>query len=259
MFGRRGKIRLMFIAQVDVTAHEWNDEIWGNFNSLLGSWRRNGQILGKEFPVAQVSQTYRAFLSVPERDSLDAIHDNEYSKHDRNALESQTKIEIHILGIVPETNESCECAKHSFLVLFTHFLSLESALKCGDCFQPIPIYSLPKSVLDYGIMSWQSDYKACDTLQMGCSTGEEFGIREMSQHESSLSNRGRETCEVIENATQTPTFYYLYHGDGKDESSEDERKCPSCGGEWLLETKLHDLFDFKCDACRLLSNIAFSF
>ena len=38
--------------------------------------------------------------------------------------------------------------------------------------------------------------------------------------------------------------------------AEKERKCPQCGGEWLLDAPIHDIFYFKCDDCRLVSNIS---
>lgn len=36
---------------------------------------------------------------------------------------------------------------------------------------------------------------------------------------------------------------------------ERARRCPGRGGEWSLPKTLH-IFDFKCDRCQLLSNIA---
>ncbi|MFA0698754.1 DUF2310 family Zn-ribbon-containing protein, partial [Vibrio sp. 10N.222.49.C9] len=53
-----------------------------------------------------------------------------------------------------------------------------------------------------------------------------------------------------------PTYYYLYQVGGESLKQEQQRKCPKCGGEWLLDEPLHDMFHFKCDSCRLLSNIS---
>ena len=254
---------LMFIAQVNVACDE-NDKVADCFDLLLSQWRSNGQVLGKEFPIAEIDNVYQAFLMVPQPDALDAVHDNEYSKSARKKLETLTTLSVQILSQESESIDPCNCKKRLSLILYTNYVSLESPLRCGDCFGPIPLYVLKKQEMSRGelhdqIMSWQSDYEACDTLQMNCATGEKFGLREITRFDSSLSKRGREVCEVIENATQTPTFYYLLRYYGRSKKAERERKCPSCGGDWLLEEKLLDLFDFKCDACRLLSNIAFSF
>jgi len=41
-------------------------------------------------------------------------------------------------------------------------------------------------------------------------------------------------------------------------SAEMRRKCPGCRGPWLLKKPLHGKFDFRCDKCHLLSNIAWN-
>ena len=145
-------------------------------------------------------------------------------------------------------------------ILYTTYVSLESPIRCGDCFGGIPLYRLPATRDDeYGdIITWESDYKACDTLQMNCSTGERFGLSQLSKHDSSLAIRGREICNRITVTTGIPTYYYLLKSSGKGLKAEQARKCPSCKGEWLLQEPLHGLFNFQCDGCRLLSNIAWS-
>jgi predicted nucleic acid-binding Zn ribbon protein len=122
------------------------------------------------------------------------------------------------------------------------------------------LYLIPHTYDDeyYNVITWQSDYKACDSLQMGCKTGERFGSREISKIDSSLSRRGIEICNQITNLTGLPTYYYLHRYNDQKRALEEKRKCPSCGGDWLLKESLHELFDFKCDQCRLLSNISWS-
>lgn len=88
--------------------------------------------------------------------------------------------------------------------------------------------------------------------------GGRFGIFQLSKHESSLSKRGRDICDRLTFTTGIPTYYYLLKLSGRGLKAEQNRKCPSCNGEWLLEEVLHGVFDFKCDNCRLLSNIAWS-
>lgn len=58
-------------------------------------------------------------------------------------------------------------------------------------------------------------------------------------------------------STGRPVYYYLYRHAGASERAERVRRCPSCGGDWLLAAPLHAIFDFRCDRCRLLSNVAF--
>jgi predicted nucleic acid-binding Zn ribbon protein len=56
-----------------------------------------------------------------------------------------------------------------------------------------------------------------------------------------------------------PFYYYLCKRNGVNLKRENERVCPKCGNKkWKLDEPLFNCFDFKCDRCRLLSNVAFS-
>ena len=105
------------------------------------------------------------------------------------------------------------------------------------------------------ILQWAADYVACDTLQMHCTTGERFGEAQLARHDSSLSSNGRAVCRELEEAVRLPVYYYLHKTRGRSASSEAARRCPSCGGEWRLQSPLHH-FDFRCDRCRLLGAMA---
>lgn len=61
----------------------------------------------------------------------------------------------------------------------------------------------------------------------------------MSKIDSSLSQRGIEICNQITNLTGISTYYYLYRHNDQKRSVEEKRKCPSCGGDWLLKEPLH--------------------
>ena len=124
-----------------------------------------------------------------------------------------------------------------------------------------PLYRIPRD--RHGeqndVMCWQSDYQACDTLQMNTATGDRFGTHQLSAVDSSLSVRGRAIARRIEEATKVPTYYYLYRYGGRSGALERKRRCPGCGGAWLLRYGAwHDEFHFRCTRCRLLSNIAWN-
>jgi predicted nucleic acid-binding Zn ribbon protein len=122
----------------------------------------------------------------------------------------------------------------------------------------MPLYRLPRSTSGEhsALLSWESNYKACDTLQMHCTVGERFGERQLSDPGSSFSRSGLAVCREIEQLTGQPAYYYLYRGDTRRPSAELSRNCPGCDGPWKLKKPLHGKFDFRCDKCRLLSNIA---
>ncbi len=232
------------------------DALW----ALLPAWCRNGQILDEYF-FAQSGRSFRAYVQLPETTSLAHRHDNKYVKRAYAKL-AEVCLEKPILKLVGETDtgDTCDCKQPSHYILFTNFIQISPPMKCGDCFYSVPLYRLPKTYdeSEYSdILGWEADYQRCDGLQMNCSTGERFGMREMSGLNSSLSKRGRELCQEIERLTGKPTYYYLDRSNAvRSHSAEQKRRCPSCNGAWQLEGPLHEIFDFCCEPCRLLSNIS---
>lgn len=242
--------------QKTVSAEDREDAVHWFLAALLN----NGQIL-EDYQCTEDGNRYIAFASLPARDALDGKHNSEYVKKSYADLKKAglLKPRIRIRGLV---EDACQCSKNQWFILFTDYLSTQSPLKCGKCFCAVPLYRIPHlSGGEYlNIRHWQADYKACDTLQMHCGTDREgFGTRQMSELDSSLSQEGIALCRAIEKATHNPTYYFLYRYEGLDKEQEKNRKCPSCGGNWILKKQLHRLFDFRCYQCRLLSQIAISY
>lgn len=236
------------------------DRVWA-IQHLLGVLRNNGQILGSEFPAARTHEGDCWFVSVPEKTSLSTRHANQWVAAALESLsELGIKLEIQKLGRDPESISPCRCRTRPWLVLFTNYVCTESPVRCGACFSPIPLYQLAATADDaYDVViRWQSDYQACDRLQMNCSTGERFATRQLGDHKSSLSCRGRAICSALAEKNDVPFYYYLYRGSGRSLPAERRRRCPSCGSAWLAETPHLNLFDFKCDRCRLVSNIGWN-
>ncbi|PHS02860.1 MAG: hypothetical protein COA78_20175 [Blastopirellula sp.] len=251
-------ISLNFIATSKLNVEGQIDAV----NSLLGAWRMNGQVLNNHFPTAKTEAGYSVYVNVPESDSISDEFQNKYVKKFTDELLSNglSKPEVIILGKEPECADSCSCVDSEFYILFTTYVMLESPLRCGKCFGTVPLYRIPKSYEEeyYNIICWQSDYKSCDSLQMNCTVGERFATNQMSSIETPLSSKGLEVCEFISSKTDMPVYYYLYKGPGKSYKNEAMRKCPKCNGAWLQSEPLHEIFDFMCSKCKLLSNIAWS-
>ena len=264
----------MHVAQVDFVWEEdpsdaeqdaKNQEINHAIEWLTSVWRTHGRVAGSEFPSIETPRSLRFWLMIPRADALAPQHDSQYARRAYEKLASYgVRVEIEVLDPEPSGLQPCQCSRPS-LILYTNYSSLESPLRCLSCFGPIPLYEIPeqptgvyKGELHDQIRSWMSDYASCDSLQMNCTTGERFGLRQMGDPKSSLSRQGRTIASRIEEALQLRTFYYLHRYRGRSLKSERARLCPLCGAEWRLDEKMHDLFDFKCDGCRLLSNIALS-
>jgi predicted nucleic acid-binding Zn ribbon protein len=227
----------------------------------IGALWRNGQLLGSQTPIAHTRAGYSVFANLPAADSLDRRHAN---RHVRRYLRALAGIgfkapKVQRLGSDPEGIPPCRCRRRPFLILFTTFLHEDSPVRCGACFHPIPLYVFPATG-DGGdhhyILRWQSTYQATDWLWIGSGAGERFGHDQMARHDSPLSKDGCDEAKTLALKARRPVYYYLSKSLARSYRQERARKCPSCGRRWLLDKPLHDIFDFKCDSCRLLSNIA---
>ena len=228
--------------------------------AILGAWRMNGQICGREWPVIQEGSGYSTVALSPERDSLEPGFNSSYAAAAIARAEAEgLQVAWQILGEDAESLPACSCTSPTAYALFTNYLSLEPAIRCMDCFRPVALYRMTPTDSGefYELISWQSDYQACDSLQMNCTVLERAATREISNVDSSLTKLGRAHCAKLAASSGRPFYYYLYRGHGRTHRSEVARQCPGCGGAWHLAQSLHSLFDFKCDSCRLLSNIAF--
>lgn len=237
------------------------EEVKENIDFLMSALRMNGQILGREMPVAEKKHFCIAFLLLPDTDSLNECYANKYVRErfaNLNKLKVKQTLTVH--GFESSSHPLCNCKKPKGYILYTDYILSDPPLRCGNCFGTIPLYKIPPTYdVEYNdIICWVDDYKACDSLQMNCSTGERFGVFQISNYKSSLTKRGIDICSRISDCTGVPTYYYLQRYISCSRKKELNRKCPSCGSSWLLEEKLHSLFDFKCDRCKLVSNISWS-
>jgi predicted nucleic acid-binding Zn ribbon protein len=226
-------------------------------HDVLASWYKHGQVLDG-WVIAERDMEVVAYVVLPFEDALSATFSNAYVRGELAklaALEGSPMIEA--LGRYPDLDEVCACGRWEWLLLFTTYLTREPPVRCGGCFRPVPLCRIPTLRDDehLDVLHWQADYKACDTLQMHTATGERFGERELYAHDSSLSLRGRRLCDELATAVGVPVYYYLHKTRGRSRELERARLCPSCGGEWALAQRLH-IFDFRCEACKLLSNVA---
>ncbi len=241
---------------LDENGHYWYgdaDELLG----ILGFFEKNGQIIGSEYPMIEQDNKIIAFVNIAEENSLEEKYHNKYVKEEFDKLGD--RLAIHILGKKPNSFDTCQCKdnqQRQFLLLYSTFLS---PISCGTCELPVPLYKLPKidDCFDdyFDILSWQRNYNAYDRLQISCIT-EDFCLQQLGDINSEISTIGLEICQNMAKSCGIPVYYYLYKYYGESLASEQHRKCPSCNGDWKLETPYRN-FDFKCDNCYLLSNIAF--
>jgi len=236
-----------------------SDWLLDELDALTSALRHTGQILDFEPMLVDDSDRVMAYVRVPRRDSLSIENCSDYvSKRFEKLVEGGVELPtIEILGTELSNRHAtdCMCSDRPSLILLACIYT-ESPIRCGGCFGDVPGYEIPPTWKDKyydDLRFWEHDYGRCYGLFMGCETGERFGYREISKHDSSLGKRGREVCARIESLTGVPTYYYLIRHQGRPGKAERDRSCPSCGSHWRLDEPWHRSIIFRCDACRLVS------
>lgn len=246
----------MYLAIVHFSYHNFEQDPVTAISQVLNQWLYNGQVIGREMPITFHQNEFQARVCVPTQESLLP----QYNSDEVNeALQQAVEIGVNfasfeLVGRDYQGEESSHNRSPAFQILYTTHLDTCSPLYDGEQFAPIPLYSLQDQSLSEAILEWQQNWQACDLLQMNGNVLECHALAQISNETSVLATIGRDLCQQIEQRTHIPTFYYLYRL-GRDEG-EYQRKCPCCGGEWKLTEPLHDIFHFRCDPCRLISNLS---
>lgn len=253
----------MYIQELSIAFPKEVDKsiIEDKFYSLTSALRKSGQTQGKSTLQFFSENKLLCYEQTIEANSLDEKNNNYYVNERIGIIEelARAKLKIKVAGkLSDEHTEACSCKKSEFYILITNYLSINSPISCGSCYRDIPLYRLPV-YNDYGygnILSWESNYQSCDTLQMNCEVGEIWAMKQMWRLDSALSQQGIEICKKLTELTRIPTYYYLYNYRQISHKKDKACKCPSCNGEWLLNEELHNLFNFKCNDCNLLSSLS---
>ncbi|MEC4727030.1 Zn-ribbon-containing protein [Shewanella sp. D64] len=230
-------------------------------NGLLEAYRANGQVLGREFAIAFNDGDFRVRLLMPEKSSLAKRFNSPWVNAALNELTHAKLLAPRDKYIGQDINsESSSFEKPSWQLIYTSYVHMCSPVRNGDTLQPIPLYQLPATFNgDHKrVIRWQTEWQACDELQMAAGTKAEFAaLEELTSTNSDLFRRGWDIRGRIEFQTNISTYYYLYRVGGDSLISEKQRPCPRCGNkEWLLDEPLLDMFHFRCDECRIVSNIS---
>ena len=252
----------MYIQEIsiDIKNKADRDEIVDGFGLLMEFYRGSGQKQGKIETQYLVDNKIIGLPFTLEKDSLNKKNNNFYVDRQIEKLENicSAKLQTKKVGKSYESYQSpCNCNKSDFYILITNFITIESPISCGTCNKSVPLYRLPK-YYDHGylpILSWETNYISCDSLQMNCEVGERWALNQMQDLTSALSKQGLKICRTLETLTSTPTYYYL-HNYTKYKGGDLTRLCPSCKNNWALKNRLHNLYDFKCDRCKLVSTIS---
>lgn len=249
------ELRFHVIQDTDFTAAE--QAIRNYIEALIF----NGQVLGREFPTAWQAPCFCSRIVIPAEDALLMQY---HSLRGKAAMQALTTAglgypQLQILGMDLMSQHSSQTAQPEGYILFCTFSDNCSPLRCIEQFAPVPLYQLKTTPDDdfETLLRWQIQYQALDEIQM---QQQRVLIKSaensLQQFNSRLNRQGRRLARQLAEALQQPVYYALYSGSSRDCATESEKRCPGCRADWRLPQTWHSLFDFRCDSCLLLSNIA---
>ncbi len=230
-------------------------------NGLMDALRYNGQVLGREFPIVLGDGVFYVRAVCPEKESLHPKFHSEYVEACVSRLSEASLLapKVRILGLDINSEQAAEEEMPSWQVLYTTYVHTCSPLRSGESLLPIPLYRNPPTFNgDHkAVIKWQTEWLGGEYLKFaGACKDAAADLLEICDVDSDLFRRGWDLRGRIEFLTQVPTYYYQYRVGGSSLAQEKARPCPKCGGEWLLDEPLHDIFHFRCEPCRIVSNIS---
>ncbi len=227
---------------------EDEDECVNLLSEYLGCLFKNGQIL-REYELIKFKESFCTFVTIPDDDALELKYNNVYINDYYNKGKSIFNISYEPIGENLYCGKPCKCSSPSWYMLYTDFITEESPVVCGDCGKEVPLYKLPyisNEKEHNAITSWQEIYKSIEKVWMYC-LSDRFTFRQLSDPNSQLSKEGREICRELETKLGKPVYYYIFHSD------KPLKECPSCGKPWT-DSDNKKTVDFKCEACRLMTD-----
>jgi predicted nucleic acid-binding Zn ribbon protein len=253
----------MFKQKISISINSKFDrnKLFEEFDALMGTLCKTGQIIGDYETSFIDDNELISFQTTLEKGALSKKYYDEYVAQRVKNLEHwcNSKLKVEVIGkVIPESKGVCNCRKPAFYILFTYALNDSGLIDCGTCNKVVPFYKLPMLTYKerYDMLRWEEDYKSCDLLQLGCTVGEKWATKQMSNPASQLSKEGIGICKKIKELTGVSAYYYLYNYRHISPGQDKARLCPSCNGRWLLRKSLFDFYNFKCDKCRLLSSFS---
>jgi predicted nucleic acid-binding Zn ribbon protein len=252
----------MYIQEIsiEIKSKVNKDELIGAFVSLMASYLHNGQTQGPIESQYITGDKIVCLAYTLEKKSLDKKYNNFYVNSGSKKVEEfcDSKLIYKTVGKLYDSGKaSCTCRKSDFYILTTSYISIDSPLTCGTCSKSVPLYKLP-IYHDYGylpILNWETNYISCDRLQMNGEVGERWALNQMEEITSPLSRQGLAICKKINELTAVSTYYYL-HNYSKFKGDKLSRPCPGCNKKWGLKETLHNRYDFKCDRCKIVSELS---
>ena len=233
------------------------DEFFEHIEYYFHSLYQSTQITNEEWQYEPIENGVSVNLYCPEQDSFHSTNSTIYANRWKAQLEDEfmCTFNFNYVGVDPSAGNILIPESPRFLILK---MGRYSPLIDGDSCEPIPLYKIPDTHHNgkgyNNINFWENNYKRVRELWFNGAVGESWCQAQLQEHDSELSEQGIDCAKKIEEVTKLPTYYFLFNYREETEETGRQRKCPGCGGDWMLEEKIvDDLYAFKCDACRLVA------
>jgi len=251
----------MHIIKLHITGKEAGTDTFFEYaEHYLSLLYRSRQIINEEWQYESIPNGVSVNLYCMEKDAYDDKNATKYTINSKNRLsrELNCRLEFQYAGIAPEFGVTTIPTKPVFFILRPRVFS---PLVDGLTLNQIPLYKIPYTNHDGisydNINFWENNYTRIEGLWYNGSISERWMQRQLQHHKSTLNQQGIECCQKIEAVTGIPSYYFLFSYRAWGQKKERARTCPNCGGDWLIEgSTFNDFYAFKCDNCRLVSEIS---
>lgn len=223
----------------------------------LSTLYTNGQIYSDYNLIHIEHLRYKAYINVPDLESISEKYNNEYVNRSYKHLIVQMKeIGKNILY-----NPNCNCKTVPYYILFcTSETGTSSPITCGKCGNEIPLYKVPylfRESEHFTLINYQKIYASVHELYMQ-SLSDRFTIKQLVNPDSSLNKRAFEIREELENKIKKPVYLSLsrsFLDVNRYAKKIDSDKCPKCGKNLLeCDYQIGLVKMFRCDDCRLITD-----
>lgn len=250
--------------EIEVNADEVNfdeEKFFSDEKELVEDYlcmlQMNGQIYSDYSAVCEGGHKFRAFVNVPERESLDARYNNDY---DNRSYRYMT-VKITDMGDNFLYEENCRCKEVPYYILEGSFdAGTSSPVICGRCGNEVPLYKLPRLYSEedhFSLISFNKCFAGVHELFVQ-SLSDRFTKNQLSNPRSSLNKAAFAVREELEKKLDKPVYVNLtkiYDLSSRRAASADQDKCPLCGktlSECTFQIGLVRMF--KCEDCRLITD-----
>lgn len=251
----------MHIVKLSITGKKVNESNFidqtGHYLSLL---YRSKQIINKEWQFEPISKGVQLNLFCPEKNSYSSVYSTKYAKKQKERIENEFEciFDYKYIGIDPEFGETVIPEVSKFYIL--NFGEI-SPLVDGESLVQIPLYKIlytdEEKQYFWDLTKWESKYEHIKGIWSSGYGGDKWSLSQLQNHDSELNKDGAACCKTIEKITGKPTYNFLFNDRAWGRKKDRKRKCPSCGGEWLiLDSTFNHYYAFKCDNGRLISQLS---